>query len=183
MNDSRKGKDATKTDFDFFASLRLCVSHSFSESIDHPFDAVLDEIHVEVNQHSESFVGEPKVGQKLLRVNRRDLVYGLQFDDHFVFDNEISDQRFIDNDVIVNNWHQDLSNDAQPTLLEFLHQHLLIDGLQESRSEGYMDLERRIDYDATDLVLGHRLSSFASLRLCVRSSNVSFPIPYARQSS
>ena len=56
------------------------------ESVDNARDAVLDQRHLEVDEQAEALVGEPKIGQELLVVNRGEKLDGFDFDDDLVFD-------------------------------------------------------------------------------------------------
>ncbi|HXB74928.1 MAG TPA: hypothetical protein VNY05_42245 [Candidatus Acidoferrales bacterium] len=69
------------------------------ESIDDARDAVFDERHMEVDPQSQTLVGEPEIGQKLLLVDRGERLDGFDFDNDVVFDHQIGAESGVDADI------------------------------------------------------------------------------------
>jgi hypothetical protein len=82
------------------AAWRLGVSIVF-ESIDDARDAVFDERHMEIDPQSQTLVGEPEIGQKLLLVDRGERLDGFDFDDDRVFDHQIGAESGVDADILI----------------------------------------------------------------------------------
>src|ERR1017187_400997 len=62
---------------------RLCVK-SFFQTIDDASDAALDQNDIEVDEQSQTLVGQLQIGEKLLLMHRRDGLHSLDFHDHLV---------------------------------------------------------------------------------------------------
>ena len=80
--------------------MRLC-ERIFLQSIYDAGNAVLDERHLEVDQQPEALVRETEVSEELLLVNRVEHLDGLDFHDHFVFDDQIGPESGIDSDGLI----------------------------------------------------------------------------------
>ncbi len=74
----------------------------FFQPIDHPRDAVFDRRHVKVDEQAKTLVREPKISQKLLLVNRGNLLHRFDFYDNLVFHDQIGPESGVDADILIN---------------------------------------------------------------------------------
>jgi hypothetical protein len=71
------------------------------EPIDDAGDAIFDERHLKINEQAQSFVGEPKISQKRLLVNRSEHFDGFDLDNDLVLHDEVGSESGIDTDVLI----------------------------------------------------------------------------------
>ena len=87
-------------------------------------EANLDQRRVEVNQQAKPLVGQSQIGQKLLFVNRRERLNGLDFHD---YRNRL------------------LAHNTQSTLRKFMSHQGMVGRFQQPGSEGSVDPKGSID--------------------------------------
>ncbi len=102
----------------------------FFEPIDDAENAVLDERHLEVDEQAKAFVGEPKVCQKLLLVNRGEEFDGLHFYDYFIFHDQIGPESGVDADILIDHWHRLLPHCAETPAVQFVGQNRVVNRFQ-----------------------------------------------------
>ena len=73
----------------------------FFQPVHDSCDAVFNEHDVKVDQQAKPLVGEPKIGQKLLLVDREKQLDGFDFHDDFLFDHQISPESGVNADVLI----------------------------------------------------------------------------------
>src|SRR6516225_5851859 len=68
----RKGRKENQEGNYSWRCLRLCAKLLFLQAVDQACNAVLYQAHVKVYQQTQAFIGQAKVGDKLLLVDRSD---------------------------------------------------------------------------------------------------------------
>lgn len=68
-------------------------------------------------------------------MNRRDAFDSLNFHDHLVLHDQISEKSGVDADLLVDHRDALLASDAQPAFFQLVGQGRLLDRLQQSRTE------------------------------------------------
>ncbi len=108
-------------------------------------DSLTDERDVEVDKQAEALVGEPKVGQKLLLVNRGDQFHGFDLHNDFVFDNEVGFEGKIDADIVVDSGDFLLSGRSESPPLEFMAKNCCVNRFEQSGSKRCVNFISRVD--------------------------------------
>ena len=79
------------------------------KSVDEAFQAIFQQMDVEVDQRSKSQLAQFQVGRELGVVERRQLLDGLQFDDHAGTDENIQSQSGVEPNRIIDHRQADLT--------------------------------------------------------------------------
>src|SRR6056297_800647 len=117
---------------------------SFGQAVDRTSDATLHYILTKVQQITELHVTELQIGQKLLLVGVRDSLDGLQFDDHFALDNDVSPEAFVEANAPAHYGDRHLAFRAEPSLPDVIQKDDLVDRLQQSWAKFPMNRNRSV---------------------------------------
>ena len=113
--------------------------------VDDALDPVPQELDVEVDEESESEVGETEMGQELLRVHRSDALDRFQLNDHLGFNDEVGAESLIEDDMAIANRYRHLALHLKATVAELEGQGSLVDRLKEAGPQSAMHSQRRVD--------------------------------------
>ena len=106
--------------------LSYSTERLFFQSIDDTGDAVLDQRSVEVDQQAKSLIGQPKIGQKLLFVHRRENLNRLDLDDQQILDDQVSSEPDVEPNRSVDHRNCLLADCSESTLSEFIGEHRVV---------------------------------------------------------
>ena len=68
----------------------------FYESIHYSCDSILDQFFAEINKQTKPFIKQSQMSQNLLLINGDDRLFGLQFNKHLFFNEQISAKAFVE---------------------------------------------------------------------------------------
>ena len=91
---------------------------------------------MEFNGQVQALVGQSKIGEKLLFVNRRQHLGGVDLHDTLVCNDQIGPESCIRPNSLLHHWYDLLAGGAEPAPAELVRQHGVVDGSQQSRTEG-----------------------------------------------
>jgi len=131
---------------------------SIFKPIDDASDAILHECAAEVDQQAQFHVSQPQISEKLLVMNGCDVFDGLEFEQHFVVDDQIAAKAFVKFEVVVNNRDADLRRNLEPTLSQLVSQHFFVNRLKQTRAKSSMNLKAGIDDRLRNFIFGHENS-------------------------
>jgi hypothetical protein len=114
-------------------------------SVDDASDAVLQHRHIEIDHEAQALSSQPEIRQQLRLVNPRELLDGLDFHEHLIFNDHIQLEATAQCHSFVVNRHGELRLERQIVLVEFVQEALLIRGLEESRAEVPVNLDGAAD--------------------------------------
>ena len=117
-------------------------------------DAVLYQHDVEIHQEADLLVGQTKVGEKLLLVDRCDCLDGLDLDDDFIVDDQVGIETRLNGNSVVNDGDRVLTNEGQALLFQFARECRFVYRFPKPRPEtgvypecGIDDLSGRCVFD------------------------------------
>src|SRR5262245_15248786 len=96
------------------------------------FDAVLEDLVIEVHQQSPWDLQHAHICEQLRLMQTGEPVDALDLDDNLVFDNQVR-AVLSDDDAFVQNWRRDLSNERKTPVLELHTKRTLVSRLEQAR--------------------------------------------------
>lgn len=97
---------------------RFVVRFHFDEVVDDAEDAVFQDCDMEVDDEAEAEIKEAQVGEDFQFVDGGDLVFGLEVNDDFPFDDQIRPQIDRQPHAFVNEWHRSLPHKRKPAQVQ-----------------------------------------------------------------
>lgn len=82
----------------------------------------------------------------------RQRLYRLNLDDDLAFDKQIEPETGFEGHAFVDNWKSDLASRSDAAQLKLTNQTILVDGLQQARAQGPVNLQAGVDNDARELI-------------------------------
>ena len=70
--------------------------------------------HLEADRQPKALVGEAKIGEKLLLVDREERLDGFDFDDDLVFDDQICAEAGVDTNLLIDRRNRLLAHRVEP---------------------------------------------------------------------
>ncbi len=144
----------------------------FVQVIDDTLDPVPQQLDVEVDEESESKIGESEMGQELLRVHRSDALHRFQLDAELGFNDQVGAESLIEDDIAIANRYRHLALHLKATVTKLEGKSGLVDRLKETGPESAGPRVRWTLRAAstTSFAISFSvmsLSSLRALRLCV----------------
>src|SRR2546426_8552024 len=130
---------------------------SVRKSIHDAGDAVLEEGDVEVDEQSQTLIGQAQMSQELFLVNGCHGIDRFDLHHYLVLDDQVCAESHLDPDLLIDNRDRWLPHRVQTPLLQFVCQDHFVDRFQQPRSEAGMHTVGRI-YD----LFGHLVSVMPS---------------------
>ena len=153
MSASRKGREGRKDGNKRCAENRSSfVRHAVGDS----FNSILQVNLAKVDKQSELPIAQSKLSQNLLRVNLGEALDRLQFNEHFVFDQQVSAEALFKSQAIVMNWDWHLSLNIQASLPEFVRKQDFVNCFEQARSRLRVNAKSSIENDSRECVFVHR---------------------------
>jgi hypothetical protein len=97
--------------------------------------ALFERVGVEVQQEFESANAEPEVGLQLGVVQRCDPLHRLEFESHFVANDDVGSVAVIQQDAAIVKWQFDLTGVRDTVPVEFMAKAALVATFQQARAE------------------------------------------------
>jgi hypothetical protein len=88
------------------ASLRDGCAFLVRHTVGNSKNAVFDERCAEIDQRAEALVSQLEIGLELFFVDSGDFLYLLKFDNHLVFDHQVSAISHVDFDPFIVKWNR-----------------------------------------------------------------------------
>jgi hypothetical protein len=106
----------------------------------------------EVDEETDLEIREAEIREELFAVHCREFLHGLDLDDHAVIDQQINPECVREQQAFVFEAEDFLSLDFESSLHEHASQYEFVNRFQQSRPKRSMNLNRRIDDRARNLV-------------------------------
>jgi hypothetical protein len=114
--------------------------------------ALLQGCGAEIYEETDLQIGEAEIREELFAMHRSKFLDGLDLDDDAILDKEIHTECIREEDAVILEAEDLLPFDFESASSEHAREDSFVNRLQESRSEGSMHLNRRIDDRAGNLV-------------------------------
>jgi hypothetical protein len=129
---------------------------------------------VEIDQETNRAAGELEIRENLCLMDHSQFLYGLQLDDHSVFDQQVNPVTAIESHPLVNHWQFLLLFHLEPLLPQFVGEARVIGRFEQPRSKRPMNLDRSPDdslCDPVDLIPFDDIPCFGCLRVLLLVSS------------
>ncbi len=127
----------------------------FIKTIGNPLDAVLDEALTEVDQKPKFPICDAKISEELLGVNRVKGFDTFQFNDDFIFNDQVGTKTFIKTQPPPDDGNRNLSFHGKPGFSQLMGKNDFIHRFQESRAHFLMQVVSSINDYFGYFILGH----------------------------
>jgi hypothetical protein len=122
--------------------------------VDHALYALYQPVDIEVDHQADWQVCEPQIGQNLCLMDRKDLRDRFHFNHYGVVDEQVQAVMAIERDALVGEWNPSFGDEREFPRSQFLLQTGGVRGFEETRPQLAVDLDRRCDDVACDMVEG-----------------------------
>lgn len=133
-----------------------------ARGIGHPVgdssDAIFHEVGAEIEEKPEPLVREFEIGEDLFVMNLGKLLHGFEFEDDFVFDDDVGSKTLVELQPFVFDGDGYLPFQSQTPALQLTGKHHFVDRLQQAWAELAVDLDCGVDDFFGDSVFVHGMS-------------------------
>jgi hypothetical protein len=106
---------------------------------------MFEDIDVKVDNEAHAAMGEPEVGEELCGVDGHCVLYGFDFDDHGVANEEIEAITLVELEALVGHGDLHLSCEWNRTQTELVAKAMFVDRFEQTWTEATMDFDRSSD--------------------------------------
>jgi hypothetical protein len=142
-----------------------------------PAYSILDEADVEVDEKTKRLPSKFQMADDLSHIYGM-VGSGFELTNHQFFDQDVEFKGALQLDAIIYERELDLSPKAQASLPQFVAEALLVDALQEARSQILVHRKRRVDDELSDMLLGFRRDHHAHCLLFVLEPSAARRLQY-----
>jgi hypothetical protein len=124
-----------------------------------PFNTVPDDVRFEIEQKPGTDPTQLHVAEKLGIMNGHELINGLEFQNQSIFDDKVESKTASETSPLVFERQTHLPLESNVVLFKLARQTSLIDGLEQSRAHGAMDLDGASNHLSAQRVSSARLGN------------------------
>lgn len=135
---------------------------------------------MEVDHQAYPVAAQPQIRQQLGMMNSAYPTHSLDLDQHAVIDKHVNPVSVVESNAVIDDWEGHLNGNGAATLSKLVRQASLVSALQQSRSQGDVNLQSRVNDPAARDIHIHgfpKFSARSSLRLCA-SAVTAVLMPY-----